>query len=665
MYVKCFFYVIQILFIIFLKCHCYKIKCFNILDLNKKKYYSFREHINCEHIRNSVNRNNLSNVLLRRRTKNALVKELYVSKLKDNYKTHTNFIRTNNIFLEEDKKIQECNINNIINNNVDIQENVEKYNILYKNQLDDINILYILLFNTLMIYKKKYDFFMNENYIRSYYYIYKNNLGRDKKIYNTKNYFINTFSITWYNTIKPYMNNIFLEILNIIENTLGNKIFYIDIKQELNKNRDEIINALYNIYKGNFRKRDKKPIKLLFIGSNEYSNLCFKIILLIIKRLRNDIILDNVITKSPRRKGRNLILKKSNVEDEAIKNNINVFYYDKLKNNIHMLQNKKMDLCISISFGEIFNCNFFKTIKSNIFSLHPSLLPFYKGASPIQRSLLNNEILYGYSVFLTTLNIDSGNVIMKKPFWFNSNYNFNDIITILFTQGTLSLLKNISYLANYNKDIPHKNIYNNNICEETKNNLNQNHVQNKYDSEINIHNSNLENKNNSRNNILPLNINNVLNNYNNKMYIQNDYNINNNYAPKIKNDEKYVCFFCSTSLFIHNKIRSFINWPKAECTLFLLQNEVIKPLEIKIIKSSYDLNNNYKFIKYDGLINTHDQHTCFDNIPRNFVYIQNDSLNILCKNNTLLKIYKLQQKNKKIVDAMSFINSINKCSLLY
>ncbi|SOV81077.1 methionyl-tRNA formyltransferase, putative [Plasmodium sp. gorilla clade G3] len=664
MYKKCSFYVMQILFIIFLKCHCYKIKCFNILDLNKKNYYSFSENINCELIRNSVNKNNLSNVLLRRRKKNALDKELYVSKLKDNYKAHTNFIRTN-IFLEEDKKIQECNINNIINNNVYIEKNVEKYNILYKNKMDDINILYILLLNTSIIYKKKYDFFMNKKkYMRSYYYIYKNNLERDNKIYNTKNYFINTLRISWYNTIKPYMNNIFLEILKIIESTLGNKIFYIDIKQELNKNKDEIINTLYAIYKGKFTKWNKKPIKLLFIGSNEYSNLCFKIILLIIKRLRNDIILDNVITKSPRRKGRNLILKKSNVEDEAIKNNINVFYYDKLKNNIHMLQNKKMDLCISISFGEIFNCSFFKTIKSNIFSLHPSLLPFYKGASPIQRSLLNNEKLYGYSVFLTTLNIDSGNVIMKKPFWFDSNYNFNDIITILFTQGTLCLIKNISYLENYNKDITDKYIHNKNIYEET-NNLNQNHVKNKYDNEIDIHSFNLENKNISRNNILTWNINNVLNNYNNKIHIQNDYNINNKYAPKIKNDEKYVCFFCSTSLFIHNKIRSFINWPKAECTLFLLQNEVIKPLEIKIIKSSYDLNNNYKFIKYDKLINNHDHHTCFDNIPRNFVYIQNDSLNILCKNNTLLKIYKLQQKNKKIVDALAFINSINKCSLLY
>ncbi|SOV17540.1 methionyl-tRNA formyltransferase, putative [Plasmodium sp. gorilla clade G2] len=664
MYIKCFFYVIQILFIIFLKCHGYKIKCFNILDFSKKNYYSFRENINCELIKNNVNKNNLSNVLLRRRKKkNALAKELYVSTFKDNYKTHTNFIRTN-IFLEEDKQIQQCNINNIINNNVDIQRNDEKNKILNKYQMDDINILYILLLNTSIIYKKKYDFFMNKKYIRYYYDIYKNNLERDKKIYNIKKYFINKFSISWYNTIKPYMNNIFLEILNIIENTLGNKIFYIDIKQELSKNKDEIINTLYDIYKTNFTKCDKKPIKLLFIGSNEYSNLCFKIILLIIKRLRNDIILDNVITKSPRRKGRNLILKKSNVEDEAIKNNINVFYYDKLKNNIHMLQNKEIDLCISISFGEIFNCNFFKTIKSNIFSLHPSLLPFYKGASPIQRSLLNNEILYGYTVFLTTLNIDSGNVIMKKPFWFDSNYNFNDIITILFTQGTLSLIKNISYLANYNKDISDTHIYNNNIYEET-NNLNPSHGQNKNDNEINIHNSNLDNKNNSRNNILPCNINNVQNNYNNKMYIQNDYNINNNYAPKIKNDEKYICFFCSTSLFIHNKVRSFINWPKAECTLFLLQNEVIKPLEVKIIKSSYDLNNNYKFIKYDKLINTHHHHTCFDNIPRNFVYIQNDSLNILCKNNTLLKIYKLQQKNKKIVDALSFINSINKCSLLY
>ncbi|CRG97522.1 methionyl-tRNA formyltransferase, putative [Plasmodium gallinaceum] len=608
-------YFIQIFIIIFLRSYAYKFSYTSKSYFSKKHYYFNKFNLTVNRINSKKTEciDKLKNIHNFNVTKSKF-SESFINPLENELKIKVN------IFVEIKKW------DNIYD------KNHRSY--ILRKKINDIKNVFNKLNNT-----NKYLFFKDENTI----YIYNK-----KKEYNLKTYLLNlAYSCT--NVIKLYMDNIYLEIVNIIEKTLGNKIFNVDIIKELNMRKYVIIDMLHDIHR---RKRiNSKNVNLLFIGSNEFSNLCFKIILLIIKKLRNDIKLENVITKSPQKKGRNMLLQKSEIEEEANKNKINVFYYDKVKNDIYKLKNKTFDLCISVSFGEIFNNYFFRTINSNIFSLHPSLLPLYKGASPIQRSILNNESLFGYTIFLTNLNIDAGTILIKKAFCFDKNYNFNDIITILFTIGIIHLIKNIYFLSNYKLHLNEtpSNTYNDFI---TQNNRSECSDFNKIIGNLS------DTKRNSicSTNFKLSNFNKIFSNSYNKMPLKD-----NNYASKIKNDEKYVCFFCSTSLYIHNKVRSFINWPKAECSLFLFQNNTFKIIDVKLIKTSYYLNNNYNFINYCNIYN----HKCFDKVPRKFVVFDKESLNIQCKNNTLLKIYKLQRKNKKIVNAVDFINSINKNDLLY
>ncbi|CRH02382.1 methionyl-tRNA formyltransferase, putative [Plasmodium relictum] len=607
-------YFLQIFIIIFLRSYAYKLDYIRKLYFNKEKYY-FKKF----------------NLLINRID----VKILCDDKLKQ-YKLNVTKLKLNDSYIYSLKNESEKKVNNF-------GEIKEWNNVFDKNQNYDNYILRKKINNIINIFSKlnntnKYLFFKDENTI---------NLYNKKKKNNLKKYILNLTCI-WNNVIKLYLENIYLEIVNIIGKTLGNKIFYVDIKKELDKRKYAIIDMLYDIYRKKYI--NNKNINLLFIGSNEFSNLCFKIILLIIKKLRSDIKLENVITKSPQKKGRYMILQRSDIEEEARKNKISVFYYDKVKNDIYILKNKIFDLCISVSFGEIFNNYFFRTINSNVFSLHPSLLPLYKGASPIQRSILNNESLFGYTIFLTNLNIDAGTILIKKAFCFDKNFNFNDIITILFTIGIIHLIKNIFFLSNYKLNL---NETPNNTYSyfTTQNNRNEfcdfNDILNIPDKKKNSF---------SSTNFKLSNLNTTFENTANKSSFKD-----NNYAPKIKNDEKYICFFCSTSLYIHNKVRSFINWPKAECSLFIFQNNRFKVIDVKLIKTSYELNSDYNFSYYSTLYN----HKCFDKIPRTFVICDKESLNIQCKNNTLLKIHKLQRRNKKIVNALDFINSIHKNDLLY
>ncbi|CDU20487.1 uncharacterized protein PY17X_1413400 [Plasmodium yoelii] len=649
-------YVVQILLITFLRSYSYKLSYINKLSFHKKN----NTIGNVNYLIKFISLKNITSHFPLKNKKN------YLNLLKFGVNNWEN--NSGNNGNKSGKNIRD-------NENIRTKWSIKCFECPSKNfNLDQINKIDL----THIFYKeKKYSFFKPSK--RPLYYIYTNKYKRS--IIYQKNVLA---KLAIYSAQNLYFFNIFLEIIKIIENTLHKKIYYINIKEEFNKKKDDIIDMLHDIYKDKYlntiygkRKKcnnnSENKINLLFIGSNEFSSLCFKIILLIIKVLRNDIVIENVITKSPQKKGRHLLINTSPIEEDAKKNKINVFYYDKLKNNIYLLKNKQFNLGVSISFGEIFNTKFFKTINTNIYTLHPSLLPSYKGASPIQRSLLNNESLFGYTIFLTKLKIDSGTSLIKKQFLFNSHFNFNDIITILFTYGTLHFMKNIFFLSNLklyereptllsqaDTDTKHP---------EQKYDLHSYYYNNHNDKNINLRKRDkIENlflfphsQSNQFNN--SMNLSQKCLNSNNVSY---EYYTNNWYAPKIKVEEKYVCFFCFTSLYIHNKVRSFINWPKAECTLFLLHDNKIQKIEAKLIKTSYNLPNSQNDNIYEHTpFNTIDDHKCFDGIPRKYAIFDKECINILCKNNTLLKIYKLQRKNKQIVDAITFINSINRGVILY
>ncbi|SCN62736.1 methionyl-tRNA formyltransferase, putative [Plasmodium chabaudi chabaudi] len=648
-------YVVQILLITFLRSYAYKLSYINKLYFHKKNN-TIR---NVNYLIKFTNLKNVSHFPLKNKKNYLNLLKLGVNNWEDNSRNNGNKNARN---VRDNKNTRaKCSIECF-------ECPSKSSNLEQPNRIDLTHIFYK---------EKKYSFFKPSEcalyYIHTDKYkssiIYQKNVLAKLAIYSAQNLFF---------------FNIFLEIIKIIENTLRNKIYYINIKEEFNKKKDAIIDMLHDIYKDKYlntiyEKRKKcsnnndNKINLLFIGSNEFSSLCFKIILLIIKVLRNDIVIENVITKSPQKKGRHLLINKSPVEEEAKKNKINVFYYDKLKNNIHLLKNKQFNLGVSISFGEIFNTKFFKTINTNIYTLHPSLLPSYKGASPIQRSLLNNESLFGYTIFLTKLKIDSGASLIKKRFLFSPYFNFNDIITIMFTFGTLHFMKNIFFLSNLKLHQPESTSL-------SQTDTDTKHLEQKYDPHTyyytnqNDKNINLRKRDKIENLFLfPYSQSNQFENSTNLSQkslnsnnVPYEYYTNNCYAPKIKVEEKYTCFFCFTSLYIHNKVRSFINWPKAECTLFLLHDNKIRKIEAKLIKTSYNLSNPQNDNIYDHTpFNTMDDHKCFDDIPRKYAIVDKECINILCKNNTLLKIYKLQRKNKKIMDAITFINSINRGSILY
>ena len=143
-----------------------------------------------------------------------------------------------------------------------------------------------------------------------------------------------------------------------------------------------------------------------FFGSDNRSVIYLEFIY----KQNNDI---SVVTTAPLKRGRGNKLKHNPVESFCIKKNINYKYFNQ-KDTYDDMNN---GLCVS--FKNIFSDKFLKN-NNDIYNVHLSLLPKFKGPSPVETQILSGESEFGYTIFKINKFIDGG------PVLFNNKINFND-----------------------------------------------------------------------------------------------------------------------------------------------------------------------------------------------------------------------------------------------
>jgi len=110
-----------------------------------------------------------------------------------------------------------------------------------------------------------------------------------------------------------------------------------------------------------------------------------------------------VVTQPPRPSGRKKELEYSPVDTWGYKKHIQI---------IHNLNDTpQADLGVLASFGEIIPEETINKFTKGILNIHPSLLPNWRGASPVQASILSGEKQTGVSVILLTQKLDQGPII--------------------------------------------------------------------------------------------------------------------------------------------------------------------------------------------------------------------------------------------------------------
>lgn len=153
---------------------------------------------------------------------------------------------------------------------------------------------------------------------------------------------------------------------------------------------------------------EKKELNLLFMGTPEISAYVFE-----------QMILDGyhfvgLVAQPDHPVGRKGIIKKVPTKVIAEKYNIPVFQPIKIRKDFSFMDNLKVDLVITLAYGQIVPQGFLDIPRFGCLNLHGSLLPKLRGASPVQTALINNEKVTGVTLMEMVAAMDAGRMYGKK-----------------------------------------------------------------------------------------------------------------------------------------------------------------------------------------------------------------------------------------------------------
>jgi methionyl-tRNA formyltransferase len=130
----------------------------------------------------------------------------------------------------------------------------------------------------------------------------------------------------------------------------------------------------------------------------------------------------SVYTQPDKKVGRSQELQKSAVKLTAEKNNIPFYEPSKFdESTIQELKNQKPDLIIVAAYGKILPKEILKLPGFGAINVHASLLPKYRGPSPIQNAILNGEKKTGVTIMLMDEGIDTGDILSQREITINEN----------------------------------------------------------------------------------------------------------------------------------------------------------------------------------------------------------------------------------------------------
>lgn len=123
-----------------------------------------------------------------------------------------------------------------------------------------------------------------------------------------------------------------------------------------------------------------------------------------------------VVTQPDKPVGRKAIITPCACKTEALKLNLKVFSYDNIKKEgVLDLKALNPDIMVTCAYGQILSKEILDIAKYGIINVHASLLPKYRGSSPIQWAIINGEKQTGVTIMQTSLGVDTGDIIMQKP----------------------------------------------------------------------------------------------------------------------------------------------------------------------------------------------------------------------------------------------------------
>ena len=180
-------------------------------------------------------------------------------------------------------------------------------------------------------------------------------------------------------------------------------------------------------------------MRILFMGTPEFAAHSLKAIY----ESGEEIV--GVVTTEDKPKGRGMVLTPSDVKKYALSVNLPIYQPHTLKDGAFLDTLRELDpeLIIVVAYGKILPKYVLDYPKYGCINAHASILPKYRGAAPIQRSIIDGGFETGVSIMKMDVGLDTGDVMLVEKVSIEENDNFETVHDKLVVAGSQGLLKAI------------------------------------------------------------------------------------------------------------------------------------------------------------------------------------------------------------------------------
>ena len=185
-------------------------------------------------------------------------------------------------------------------------------------------------------------------------------------------------------------------------------------------------------------------LKIVFMGTPGFSIPALKAL------IKNKFNILSVYTQSPKKSKRGQKINVSPIEEFSKNNKLNLRNPTNLNSDeeLKIFKGLSADLVIVVAYGQIIPKNFLNESKFGFINIHASLLPKWRGAAPIQRSIMNGDTKTGVSIMKIEERLDSGPVLSVKELDLDQTVTYGEIEKKLSVIGADALIESLKEIKN-------------------------------------------------------------------------------------------------------------------------------------------------------------------------------------------------------------------------
>ncbi|MDI9387744.1 MAG: methionyl-tRNA formyltransferase [Synergistota bacterium] len=182
--------------------------------------------------------------------------------------------------------------------------------------------------------------------------------------------------------------------------------------------------------------------RLWFFGTGHFASAC-------LRHITKEINFELIVTSPPSRGGRGMKLIPTPVEEECALLGFPVLHSGRVSEEpelVERLQESPPASILVVDFGQRIREPFLSKPAWGCLNIHPSMLPAYRGAAPVQRALMNGEGSTGVTLFRLVEEMDAGPILLQEEWRIGERESAGEILEILAEKGSKLYIQGVECL---------------------------------------------------------------------------------------------------------------------------------------------------------------------------------------------------------------------------